>query len=103
VEKIRSFGAAFGQWAREETPDPVIADGDRREVDAAVTRICRDPIVKPAYGLPDPGSWDRLTIHFFRGNRCYVEMFFNDGFAYYVHLLKYQGKWEVLFIGCWIN
>jgi hypothetical protein len=110
LSKLGSFGRTFQLW-RRETPDAVVADEDRKEVDAIVARICRTPVLKSAYGLRDPNSWDRLTVRFYHGSRCHVEMFFyynrdsltGAGYANYIDLLKCQGRWEVLFIGHWIN
>jgi hypothetical protein len=83
-----------------ESPDTVVSQADRAEVDRIVGRFYPDPAPQR--------KGQRVSVDFYGGKRCRVNIVYhNEGplnaSGYHCYLVKYQGKWVVMEESHWIS
>jgi hypothetical protein len=109
AQRIAYLQEALQSW-RRETVDARVTDKDRRSIGAIIEAVFRDPVSRSRMAVK---TWDlklceRMAVRFPGKNRCVASiMFYDRGPAGQagidLYLLKYEGRWELIYRVDWIN
>jgi hypothetical protein len=104
VSKLEELYVSMDDWTKEPA-DSVVAPEDKEGAIRVAEAAYR--ALRPKWRIPSLERWPNVTISFWNGNRCVVDIVERKGAlagaGVVFHLLKHEGQWIVVRTNEWIS